>query len=208
MSDLKNKFNEIRLLNIMKTIKLTKLVALLMFGLTNSLTAQVSSFPHLSTFEVDFGDWVQSTFDDFDWTRDTGGTPSSLTGPQAAPWGANGTAWYIYTETSGTSNSQTAAVNCTYDFSALLTASMDFSYYMYAGSYLPGKLRVKVNGTEVWSDSVSFNGYQLANINLDAYAGQASVVIEIESVVAATGTTFQSDNTVDEINVTLKKKKI
>ena len=186
----------------MKTIKLTMLVALLMFGLTNSLTAQVSSFPHLSTFEVDLGDWVQSTFDDFDWTRDNLGTTSSGTGPQTAPYGANGTSWYIYTETSGTSNGQTAAVNCTYDFSALLTASMDFSYYMYALNYLPGKLRVKVNGTEVWSDSVSFNGYQLANINLDAYAGQASVVIEIESVVAATGTTFQSDNTVDEVNVT------
>ena len=52
----------------MKTIKLTMLAALLMFGLSNSLTAQVSSFPHLSSFEVDFGDWVQSTFDDFDWT--------------------------------------------------------------------------------------------------------------------------------------------
>ena len=65
----------------MKTIKLTMLAALLMFGLTYSLTAQVSSFPHLSSFEVDSGDWVQSTFDDFDWTRDNLGTTSSVTGP-------------------------------------------------------------------------------------------------------------------------------
>ena len=107
--------------------------------------------------------------------------------------GANNTVWYIYTESSSpVTNGQTAAVNCTYDFSALLTASMDFSYHMYALDYgSPGKVRVKANGVEIWVDSTTnVSGWQLANINLDTYAGQSSVIIEIESIVAATGTTF------------------
>ena len=41
-------------------------------------------FSETNSFEAEMGIWVQTTGDDFDWTRNSGYTPSSGTGPDAA----------------------------------------------------------------------------------------------------------------------------
>ena len=48
-------------------------------------------------FDAGLCDWVQDQSDDFDWTRKTGPTPSSGTGPSS---GDGGSGYYLYIETS------------------------------------------------------------------------------------------------------------
>ena len=143
---------------------------------------QITTFPHSSGFASGFGDWNQSTTDDFDWTQKTSGTTSSGTGPQSSPYGANGTTGYVYTETSSPiTNNQTARIYCTYDLSDATTASVTFYYHIYASSgYGPGTLRLKIykgnssSGGTVnypWIVTNSYNGWQQATISLNDYIG-------------------------------------
>ena len=55
-----------------------------------------ADLPFVCTFEQDLCNMFQRTNDQFDWTRQTGGTDSSGTGPSVAASGQ----WYIYTEAS------------------------------------------------------------------------------------------------------------
>ena len=89
--------------NIMKSSisLLGAIILFLSFVLSSSgLNAQaITSFPHSTNFASGFGDWNQSASDDFNWTQTIYATGSSGTGPQASPYGANGTTGYAYTET-------------------------------------------------------------------------------------------------------------
>ena len=57
----------------------------------------VTSYPYNQSFESSVGDWSQEAADDLDWTVNSGGTPSSGTGPGGAADGST----YIYVEASG-----------------------------------------------------------------------------------------------------------
>ena len=173
---------------------------------------QITTFPHSSGFASGFGDWNQSTTDDFNWTQKTSGTTSSGTGPQSSPYGANGTTGYVYTETSSPiTNNQTARIYCTYDLSDATTASVTFYYHIYASSgYGPGTLRLKVykgnssSGGSLhypWTVTTSYNGWQQATINLNDYVGFSYVQLAFESTTAASGTVWQCDNAIDEVVV-------
>ena len=49
-----------------------------------SSQGQITSFPYQEGFESDFGDWQQYTADNFDWSRNSGATPTNWTGPASA----------------------------------------------------------------------------------------------------------------------------
>ncbi|CAH1242850.1 MDGA1 [Branchiostoma lanceolatum] len=51
-------------------------------------------------FETDRCQYTQDTADDFDWTRDSGGTPSLFTGPSDDHTTGNSSGYYMYIETS------------------------------------------------------------------------------------------------------------
>ena len=81
----------------MKTSKL--LFLLLLFPFLSF--SQVTTYPDNADFESGFGNWVQATADNFDWTRTTTKTPSSGTGPTIGPpYGGAGSTGYIFTESS------------------------------------------------------------------------------------------------------------
>tara|TARA_R100001443_G_scaffold20619_2_gene32733 strand:+ start:3654 stop:6464 length:2811 start_codon:yes stop_codon:yes gene_type:complete len=195
----------------MKTFKL--LLTLLIFSLIGNYSfAQITSYPHNTTFASNFGDWLQSGTDDFDWTQKTSGTNSSGTGPQVAPYGANGTTGYVYTETSSpVGTNETARIYCTYDLSGASSASVTFYYHIYASSgYGPGTLRLKIykgnaasGGTMhyPWTVTTSHNGWQQATIDLADYIGYSYVQLAFESITPASGTVWQCDNAIDEVEV-------
>jgi len=56
----------------------------------------ISAFPYSEDFEIGTGAWTQDGADDFNWTRDSGGTASVTTGPNTGNTGL----WYMYIETS------------------------------------------------------------------------------------------------------------
>ncbi len=195
----------------MKTLR-NSLLILFLTLISISGIGQITSYPHTTTFASDFGDWLQSTSDDFDWTQTTSGTPSSGTGPQSSS-GANSTTGYAFTETSSPrTNNETARIYCTYDLTGKTSASLTFYYHIYAvDGYGPGTLRLKVykgnsssGGTVTypWTVTSSYNGWQQATIDLDSYVGYSYVQLAFESITASTGTVWQCDNSVDEIEVT------
>ena len=198
----------------MKTRRLYTLLACFIFLLLScQLSSQITSYPHTTNFASNFGDWNQSGTDDFDWTHKTTGTTSGGTGPQSSPYGANGTTGYVYTETSSpVTTNQTARIYCTYDLSGASAASVTFYYHIYAASgYGPGTLRLKIykgnsasGGTMhyPWTVTSSHNGWQQATIDLADYLGYSYVQLAFESITPSTGSVWQCDNAIDEVEVT------
>ena len=194
----------------MKTLR-NSLLILFLTLISISGIAQITSYPHTTTFASGFGDWTQSTTDNFDLTHRTSGTPSSATGPQGSN-GANGTTGYIFTESSSPrTNNDIARIYATYDLSTASSSSVAFSYHQYSTyGYGPGTLRLKVykgnsstggTTTIAWTNSTSINGWQSAVVDLTPYVGYSYVQLSFESVLPASGTVWQSDNCVDEIVV-------
>ena len=112
----------------MKTIN--KLIFLLLFPILSF--GQISTLPHTTDFELGFGDWTNSTFDNFDWTQTITKTPSTGTGPQIGPpYGDLGSLGYVFTESSGVNQNSQAWLEAEYDLSSYTNIQMTFAYHMY-----------------------------------------------------------------------------
>ena len=100
----------------------------LLFGFALGQAQDQITLPYTESFENGLGDFTQSTTDDFDWTRHSGGTSSSFIGPDSA---ADGT-YYMYTEVSGIGDN--AVANLLLDpfeiNSAITIAEVEFQYHM------------------------------------------------------------------------------
>ena len=168
----------------MKTINIFKtflLSLLLTFGL--GVQSQVSTFPHTSDFEGSMGDWVNVQGDNGDWGVDANGTPSNGTGPSIAQSGS----YYIFTETSSSSTwGGEIWLECTYDFSTLTDASIDFWYHKWASNHPgngPGSLGLDVYDGTSWTydvfrdDNTSADQWKNANVDLSLWAGSPSVTL-------------------------------
>lgn len=163
-------------------------------------TGGISSLPYSEGWESDFGVWTQDNTDDFDWTRRSGSTPSSNTGPSSATEGST----YAYCESSSPNYSnKTAILNSPcIDLTTATQASFDFAYHMY-GAAAMGSLTLEarvLNGTwsSAWSKSGNQgNSWQTASVDLSAYAGES---IELR-FVGLTGTTWQGDMAIDDLSI-------
>ncbi len=167
----------------------------------NGCTAGITSFPYNQGFESGFGDWSQGSGDDFDWTRQSGGTPSNNTGPSSANEGT----FYVYVETSNPNNpSRTTILNSPcFDLSGETSADYSFRYHMSGNAV--GELKLEAssdNGTtwaEVWSRSgTQGNSWNTANVNLDSYSGGSMQL----RYVGTSGNSWQGDMAVDRISLT------
>ncbi|MCB0597621.1 MAG: PKD domain-containing protein [Lewinellaceae bacterium] len=162
----------------------------------------ISSFPYNEGFENGFGDWTQASGDDFDWTRNSGGTPSSSTGPSSAAEGS----WYLYAESSSPnySNKVTALNSPCFDLASASNATFSFRYHMYGASSMGAlQLQARQAGSSTWSAVWARSGNQgnawlAADVDLSAYAGEG---LELR-FVGATGTTWQGDMAIDDISLT------
>ncbi len=160
------------------------------------------SLPYAESFESGFGGWTQASGDDFNWSRNSGGTPSNNTGPSAAAAGS----FYVYTESSNPNYpTKVATLNgpC-FDLSGETSAFFNFQYHMFGASNM-GNLVLEAsddNGTtwaNVWSASGNQgNNWLNSSVDLSTYAG-GSVQLRY---VGTTGTTWQGDMAVDDISLT------
>ncbi|MCD4730784.1 MAG: T9SS type A sorting domain-containing protein [Bacteroidales bacterium] len=191
----------------MRTIK-HFFTTITLFSIVLSSHAQITSFPYQEGFETDFGDWQQYTADDFDWSRNSGGTPTNWTGPASAYEGD----WYAYAEANN-HNNQTAGLYAIFDFNTagLSDINFVFSYHMYCLTLpfiLPdqmGTLNVFVstdggsNWTNVWNISTNQgNNWHRALIDLSAYTAFDNVYI---GFLAQIGNGNRSDIAIDDIQV-------
>ena len=152
-------------------------------------------------FESGFGVWTNETGDDLDWTRKTGGTASSSTGPTGAQSGS----YYIYQEASNTNGvTYIARIRAIFDLSELDTASMKFYYHMYGVAMGTLDLEASTNGGSTWTNIWSLSGdqgdaWQLANVDLSAFAGQSSVILRFSGTESID---YRSDFCLDNISIT------
>ena len=159
----------------------------------------VSSFPYFESFESGLGDWDQSAADTLNWTRDSGGTPSSNTGPGT---GQNGN-WYLYTEASSSTQDygKTADLDCWFDLRLYRTAEISFHYHMFGDDMGDLSLLASTDGIqwlELWKLSgAQGNAWQIANANLDQFAGR-HVQLRFRG---ETGDWWASDMAIDSISV-------
>lgn len=113
-------------------------------------------------FETDMGTWTNSSTNDTDWLRDSGGTTSTSTGPST---GADGSLYYLYLETSS-GFAYNAGDTATIE-SDLLPANkvlLSFAYHMYGID--TGTLHVDVREDGSWIESVwSISGQQHTSYN-------------------------------------------
>ena len=163
---------------------------------------------HTADFETGLDGWTQSTADNFDWTRNSGGTPSSGTGPTSASSGS----WYLYIETSSPQvNGDIAIITSpTIDLTSYTNPSLTFDYHMYSSGTASdvGTLdaEINVNGagwnTVIFTKTGSQNSSQSTWLNvvvdLTPYQGN-SVQIRFKGTRA---NSYRSDIAIDNIKVT------
>lgn len=164
-----------------------------------SCATTISSFPYSESFESSFGAWSQSSADDFDWSRNSGGTPSSGTGPSSASAGS----WYVYTEASSPNYSTKTAIldGPCFDLSSVSSPTFTFDYHLYGASNM-GSLYLEAKTTGSWATVWSLSGNQgnswgTANVDLSSYSG-STVQLRFRGV---TGTTWQGDMAVDAVGL-------
>ncbi|WP_452225540.1 M4 family metallopeptidase [Lacinutrix chionoecetis] len=169
---------------------------------TGGCTGGITSFPYSESFESNFGAWTQGSGDDFNWTRRSGTTPSSNTGPSSAAAGSQ----YVYMESSAPNYSTKRAIlnSPCFDLTSQSQAFFTFKYHMY-GAAAMGSLALEAsadNGTSwtsVWSRSGNQgNAWQSASVDLGTYTG-SSVQLRFNGV---TGTTWQGDMAVEDAQFT------
>lgn len=162
----------------------------------------ISTFPYNESFESGLGAWTQSAADFFDWTRNSGGTGSSNTGPSSASSGS----FYMYTEASTPNypNRQTILNSPCFDLTAAPTATFSFDYHMYGASDM-GTFILELsddNGaswTPIWSQTGNQgNNWITQNVDLSPYIG-GSVQLRFNRT---TGSTWQADIAIDNVSMT------
>ncbi|MEO1450842.1 MAG: S8 family serine peptidase, partial [Bacteroidota bacterium] len=157
--------------------------------------------PYSESFESGIGAWTQSTGDDLNWTRRSGGTPSSGTGPSGASDGS----WYMYIEASSPNfPSKTAGFESPcFDLSGTSSPTLDFSYHMLGNAVGNISLDASTDGsswTSVWSLSGTQGGsWNAASVDLSAYAGESELRLRF---FGTTGSSWQGDICIDDLSFT------
>lgn len=161
----------------------------------------ITAYPYNESFESGLGAWTQSAADFFDWTRNSGGTGSSNTGPSSASAGS----FYMYTEASSPNypNRQTILNSPCFDLGAASSATFSFDYHMYGASDM-GTFSLEAsddNGaswTSIWSQTGNQgNSWITENVNMSAYTG-SSVQLRFNRT---TGSTWQADIAIDNVSM-------
>lgn len=166
-------------------------------------SSEVQTVPYFESFENGMGAWMQSVIDDYDWSLNSGYTPTTNTGPSEASDGAT----YLYAEGHDSSTAdEVAMVQCTFDFSTVTSVEMSFDYHM-CGPYID-YLSVDIYDGTSWTSNLwnrsgsqhatSEDAWSNAFLDLSAYAGTDALTVRFRS---KKGTWHASDTAIDTIRL-------
>jgi hypothetical protein len=161
-------------------------------------------------FEAGFGSWSNVGGDDIHWTRDSGGTPSTGTGPTVDHTTGSSSGFYLYTEASGNGTgfpNMTAVLESPcIDLSGFASSTWTFWYHMVGDSIGTLYAEVAADCGTTWSTELTLPGPQQAaqsspylegTVDLSAYVG-TSIQLRFRGV---TGTSWSGDMTIDDVRV-------
>lgn len=166
----------------------------------------ISTFPYSQNFESGTGSWTQGGGDNFNWTRNSGGTPSSNTGPSSG----DGDTWYMYIEASNPNFPSRSAHfdSPCFNITSVGSASFSYSYHMYGANV--GTLSVLIstdNGASFPTTLRTFSGnlgnvWNQDSIDLSAYIGQ-TIKLRFRAISGNSGSNgWSSDIAIDNVNFT------
>ena len=166
----------------------------------------ISTFPYSQNFESGTGSWTQGGGDNFNWTRNSGGTPSSDTGPSSG----DGDTWYMYIEASNPNFPSRSAHfdSPCFNITSVGSASFSYSYHMYGANV--GTLSVQIstdNGASFPTTLRTFSGnlgnvWNQDSIDLSAYIGQ-TIKLRFRAISGNSGSNgWSSDIAIDNVNFT------
>lgn len=168
------------------------------FPIQNCL-ATISNFPYSESFESGLGNCRNDYLDDFDWTRLSGSTPSSVTGPSTASDGN----YYMYTEASHPNNPNKLALFNTpcFDLRDYPSAEFSFDYHMFGSGMGDLELQLSsdgVNWTTIWAENGNqSDAWHSKTIDLNPYGGQV-FMLRFWGKVA---TNYLSDIAIDNLKL-------
>ena len=144
----------------------------------------VNTFPYVESFENTLGLWTQETDDDFDWTIQTGASPSNGTGPTAA----NDGNYYVFIEASTPNYPiRTAILNSPcIDINNLANPTLTFDYHMFGTDV--GWLDIQARtGSTGWTTIWTLNGSQgdfwiTDTISLAPFINASDLVFRIQGI--------------------------
>jgi len=146
----------------------------------------------------------ETTSDQLQWYWQTGATASSNTGPDSA----HGGTYYVYVESSGSNNGDTAVMySPRIDLSGLTTPRLNFFYHMYGAGMDPdGSIDVDISTdsgatyTNIFHQEGNHgNQWNQGLVDLSSYSG--TVMFRVTGTVSSTGTTYQNDFAIDDFAV-------
>ncbi len=165
-------------------------------------TACISTLPFSESFTSGLGSWTQGITDNFNWTLQSGSTPTSNTGPTGDHTTGSGN--YLFTESSSPNNPARTAELFSPCIDLEPYASADLSFWYHLWGTTMGTLNVDVwNGTAwtqaAWSRTGNQgNNWLQGTLSLNPWLGQA-IRIRFRGV---TGTGSTSDMAIDDILIT------
>jgi hypothetical protein len=151
---------------------------------STAVQANLIRIPYTESFETSFGVWIDISGYEGDWTRISGETPSSHTGPKSA----HDCSYYIYTSASGNPE-KTAIIEASFDFSSVSEPVLSFYYHMYGSDI--GSLCVDVNDVNGYKEVWSASGQQQtstdapwiqAEVNLSDFRNDDDVIIRFRGI--------------------------
>jgi len=184
-------------------------ISLLMILFVNTVVHSqiISTFPYSESFETSlnsgFGNWNQVVEipSGFNWTRNTGPTPTPNTGPASAQSGD----YYLYIEADGNFN-RTAAIEADVNFSGVTQPILQFNYHRYGVRVGHLRLDLSIDGGNTWnydywntiSDNINSDQWNKVTICLDQLANKSNVKLRFRALTQDTTT---SDIAIDNIKI-------
>ena len=146
--------------------------------------------------------WTNGIQDDIDWRTNSGGTPSSGTGPSSGHTGGPGSDKYLYLEASSCYENTAILTTPCIDMTQTIIPELEFWSHMSGSSN--GELHIDILSQGQWYNdyapvinTVSGSNWTQQNISLAAFAGNIIVV----RFRGKTGTAFSSDIAIDDISI-------
>ncbi|MDP0490446.1 MAG: Ig-like domain-containing protein [Verrucomicrobiota bacterium JB023] len=169
---------------------------------TAPLVAQ--TLPYTEGFETGMGAWKQSADDDWNWSLQSGGTPTGNTGPSGASEGAH----YLYVENHGSgAQYKTSSIEALFNLADTWQPILAFDYHMH-GPYIDF-LAVDIHDGTTWSEAVWLReGQQQASseapwlratVDLTPFAGLETVTVRFRSKQEQW---HAADTAIDQLTVT------
>lgn len=168
-------------------------------------TSTVSNFPYTESFESGFGSWSQASNDDINFTRRSGSTPSSGTGPSSA----NSGSVYAYVEASGNGtgypNKVARLISPCFNISSVNSPTLSFNYHMFGTSVNNLKVEVSTNGGSSWTQifirsGSQGNSWRSESVSLNSYK-TSSTSFRFTVTTGAGSSGWSSDIAIDNISV-------